>query len=167
MTGAAGRGQPAPSDVRNEVIGKTYTAKPSEIQHEWFVADASGKRLGILASAVARALTGKNKPIYTPNIDTGDFVVVVNAEKIELAARKMDKKVYRRHSMYPGGLKETPYRKMLADHPERVIELAVKGMLPKNKLGEAMFGKLKVYAGPSHPHASQSPREMQIGAKRP
>ncbi|HEX6513101.1 MAG TPA: 50S ribosomal protein L13 [Chloroflexota bacterium] len=147
-------------------MGKTFTAKPSEIQHKWLLVDAQGKRLGILASAVARMLTGKNKPIYTPNIDTGDFVVVVNAEKIELAGSKADKKVYRHHSGYPGGLKETPYRKMQAEHPERIIELAVKGMLPKNKLGEAMFDKLKVYAGPNHPHASQSVEAVEIGAKR-
>ena len=144
------------------MIGKTYVAKPSEIDRKWLIVDAEGKRLGILASAVARMLTGKNKPIYTPNIDTGDFVVVVNAEKIELSGAKANKKVYRHHSMYPGGLKEIPYLKMQAEHPERIIELAVKGMLPKNKLGEAMFGKLKVYAGPNHPHASQSPVEVQI-----
>ena len=147
------------------MIGKTYTAKPSEIVHKWFIVDASGKRLGIVASAIAKTLTGKNKPIYTPNIDTGDFVVVINAEKIELAGAKADKKVYRHHSMFPGGLKETPYRKMLAEHPERVIELAVKGMLPKNKLGNAMYTKLKVYAGPDHPHVSQGPVELQIGVK--
>src|SRR5581483_6885470 len=140
-------------------------AKPSEVERKWYVVDAEGKRLGILAAAVAKTLTGKNKPIYTPNIDTGDFVVVVNADKIELAGTKPDKKVYRTHSMYPGGLKETPYRKMLEEHPERVIELAVKGMLPKNKLGDAMFGKLKVYAGPNHPHASQSPIDLPVRSR--
>jgi len=145
---------------------KTFVATPKDVQHKWYVVDAEGKRLGILASAVARVLIGKNKPIYTPNIDTGDFVVVVNAEKIELAGAKADKKVYRHHSMYPGGLKEIPYRKMLAEHPERIIELAVKGMLPKNKLGDAQFGKLKVYAGPNHPHTSQSPETLEIGASR-
>ncbi len=145
---------------------KTFVATPKDVQHKWYVVDAEGKRLGILASAVARVLIGKNKPIYTPNIDTGDFVVVVNAEKIELAGAKADKKVYRHHSMYPGGLKEIPYRKMLAEHPERIIELAVKGMLPKNKLGDAQFGKLKVYAGPNHPHTSQSPETLEIGANR-
>jgi len=145
---------------------KTFVATPKDIHHKWYVVDAEGKRLGILASAVARVLIGKNKPIYTPNIDTGDFVVVVNAEKIELAGAKADKKVYRHHSMYPGGLKEIPYRKMLAEHPERIIELAVKGMLPKNKLADAQFGKLKVYAGPNHPHTSQSPETLEIGANR-
>ena len=148
------------------MTGKTFVATPSTIDQKWLLVNCEGKRLGILASAVARMLTGKNKPIYTPNIDTGDFVVVVNAEKIELSGAKADKKVYRHHSMYPGGLKETPYRKMQAEHPERIIEMAVKGMLPKNKLGEAMFGKLKVYAGPHHPHGSQSPQSVEIGAKR-
>ena len=148
------------------MTGKTFVATPSTIQHKWLVVDAEGKRLGILASAVARMLIGKNKPIYTPNIDTGDFVVVVNAEKIELSGAKADKKVYRHHSMYPGGLKETPYRKMQAEHPERIIEMAVKGMLPKNKLGDAQFGKLKVYAGPNHPHGSQAPQSVEIGVKR-
>ena len=147
------------------MTGKTYRATPSDIRRKWFVADAQGKRLGILASAVAKTLTGKNKPVYTPNIDTGDFVVVVNAEKIELAGAKADKKVYRHHTMYPGGLRETPYRKMLAEHPERIIEMAVKGMLPKNKLGEAMFTKLKVYAGATHPHASQGLSELKIPSK--
>ncbi len=148
------------------MIGKTFVATPKDVHHNWYVVDAAGKRLGILASVVARMLTGKNKPMYTPNIDTGDFVVVINAEKIELAGAKADKKVYYHHSMYPGGLKETPYRKMLAEHPERGIQLAVKGMMPKNKLGEAMFGKLKVYAGPNHPHTSQSPEPLEIGANR-
>ncbi len=144
------------------MTGTTFTARPKDIQRSWFVVDAEGKRLGILASAVAKTLTGKNKPIYTPNVDTGDFVIVVNAEKVELAGTKPDKKVYRHHSMYPGGLKEVPYRKMLAEHPERIIEQAVKGMLPKNKLGEAMFTKLKVYAGPNHPHESQCPVELPV-----
>ncbi|MBV9119109.1 MAG: 50S ribosomal protein L13 [Chloroflexi bacterium] len=148
------------------MTGKTYTATPKDVEHKWLLVDAEGKRLGILASAVARALTGKNKPIYTPNIDTGDFVIVVNAEKIEVTGAKATNKIYRRHSQYPGGLKETPYYKLQAEHPERIIELAVKGMLPKNKLGQAMFTKLKVYAGPNHPHGAQAPTEMQIGAKR-
>ncbi|HUZ77739.1 MAG TPA: 50S ribosomal protein L13 [Chloroflexota bacterium] len=148
------------------MIGKTYTPTPGEIQRQWYVVDAEGKRLGILASAVARMLTGKNKPIYTPNLDTGDFVIVINAEKVELSGNKADKKVYRHHTLYPGGLREVPYRKMQAEHPERIVELAVKGMLPKNKLGEAMFGKLKVYAGPKHPHASQGPRELMVGGKQ-
>jgi len=147
------------------MTGKTFTATPKDITHQWFVVDASGKRLGILASAVAKTLTGKNKPIFTPNIDTGDFVVVVNAEKIELSGNKADKKIYHRHSQYPGGLKEIPYRKMQAEHPERIIELAVKGMLPKNKLGEAMFTKLKVYKGPHHPHEAQGPQELPVGVK--
>lgn len=147
------------------MTGKTFVAKPADIDRKWFVVDAAGKRLGILASAVAKTLTGKTKPIYTPNIDTGDFVIVVNAEKIEMAGAKADKKVYRRHTMYPGGLRETPYRKMLAERPERVIELAVKGMLPKNKLGRAMGDKLKVYAGANHPHTSQAPQPLEIGAK--
>ncbi|MHB8621730.1 MAG: 50S ribosomal protein L13 [Chloroflexota bacterium] len=149
------------------MTGKTFSATPNDIHRQWFVADAQGKRLGILASAVAKTLTGKNKPIYTPSIDTGDFVIVINAEKVELSGSKADKKVYRHHTMYPGGLREMPYRKMLAEHPEKVIELAVKGMLPKNRLGEAMFGKLKVYAGPTHPHSSQGPKELEIMVKQP
>ena len=148
------------------MIGKTYVATPSTVDRKWVVVDAEGKRLGILASAVARMLTGKNKPTYTPNIDTGDFVVVVNAEKIELGGAKADKKVYYRHSGYPGGLKEIPYRKMQAEHPERIIELAVKGMLPKNKLGDSMFNKLKVYAGAGHPHTSQQPKELPVGSNK-
>ena len=145
---------------------KTFVATPKDVEHKWYVVDAEGKRLGILASAVAKMLTGKNKPMYTPNIDTGDFVIVVNAEKIELAGTKPYKKVYRRHTMYPGGLREVPYLKMQAEHPQRIIELAVKGMLPKNKLGEAMFDKLKVYAGPSHPHGSQAPEPLEIGVRQ-
>jgi large subunit ribosomal protein L13 len=145
---------------------KTYTPKLNEIKRSWYVVDADGKRLGLLASAVAKTLTGKNKPTYTPNLDTGDFVIVVNAEKIELAGTKPDKKVYRTHSMYPGGLKEMSYRKMQSEHPAKVIEEAVRGMLPKNKLGEAMFGKLKVYSGPDHPHGSQGPAELHVGTKR-
>ena len=148
------------------MTGKTFVPKPGDITHDWYVVDATGKRLGILASAVAKTLTGKNKPIYTPNADTGDFVVVINASKIELSGSKADKKVYYRHSMYPGGLKEVPYRKMLEEHPETVIELAVKGMMPKNKLGQAMLTKLKIYAGADHPHTSQAPTELQVGGNR-
>ena len=142
------------------MTGKTFVATPSTIDQKWLLVNCEGKRLGILASAVARMLTGKNKPIYTPNIDTGDFVVVVNAEKIELSGGKADKKVYRHHSMYPGGLKEIPYRKMQAEHPERIIEMAVKGMLPKNKLGREMAKHLRVYAGPTHTQESQKPEPM-------
>ncbi len=148
------------------MLGKTFMPTPADIDRKWLIVDAEGKRLGILASAVARALTGKNKPIYTPNQDTGDFVIVVNAEKVELSGNKADKKVYRHHSMFPGGLKEIPYRKMLAEHPERIIETAVKGMMPKNKLGDAMLGKLKIYVGPTHPHKSQAPAEMIIGGNK-
>ncbi|MBV8085087.1 MAG: 50S ribosomal protein L13 [Chloroflexi bacterium] len=148
------------------MTSNTFVAKPKDITRQWFVVDAAGQRLGILASAVAKTLTGKNKPIYTPNIDTGDFVIVVNADKIELAGTKPNKKVYRRHTQYPGGLREVPYTKMQSEHPERIVEIAVKGMLPKNKLGESMFTKLKVYAGPDHPHGAQAPAELQIASKR-
>ena len=141
---------------------KTYSVKAGEIERRWFVVDAQGKVLGRLATEVARILRGKHKPTYTPHLDTGDFVVVVNAEKIELTGRKADQKTYFRHTGYMGGEKFIPFRRMLEKHPERVIELAVKGMLPKNALGKQMHKKLRVYAGAEHPHQAQQPESLNI-----
>jgi len=142
-------------------VQKTYYPKPSELGHEWFVVDAAGQNLGRLASRIARALTGKHKPSYTPGVDVGDFVVVVNAEKITVTGAKLDEKVYYRHSGYPGGLKRITLREQLARFPERVIESAVWGMLPRNRLRRKLMRKLKVYAGPEHPHAAQRPRPLE------
>lgn len=141
---------------------KTYSVKAGEIEQRWWVVDADGRVLGRLATEIARILRGKHKPTYTPHLDTGDFVVVVNAEKIELTGRKAEQKSYFRHSGYMGGEKFIPFRTMLERHPERVIELAVKGMLPKNALGRQMRGKLKVYAGPEHPHEAQQPQPLAL-----
>ncbi len=141
---------------------KTYHAKPGEVEREWLVIDATDQVLGRLATQIAQILKGKNKPQYTPHVDTGDFVIVVNAEKVRLTGNKAEKKMYYSHSGYIGGLKEVSYERMLAKHPERIIQKAVKGMLPKNTLGRAMNRKLKVYAGPDHPHAAQKPREITL-----
>ncbi len=134
---------------------KTYSTKASDIEREWHVIDASGKTLGRLASEVAQLLRGKHKPIYVPHLDTGDYVIVINADKVRVTGNKAKQKLYYRHSGYPGGLKSTSLAEMMESHPTRVIEHAVKGMLPKNPLGRAMFKKLKVYAGPNHPHQAQ------------
>ena len=139
---------------------KTYMASPSDIERKWYVVDATGYTLGRLSSEVAKILRGKNKPLFTPHIDTGDYVIVVNAEKIKVTGKKLDQKIYYNHSDYVGGMKETTLKEMLAKHPERVIEHAVKGMLPKGPLGRAMIKKLFVYAGPEHPHAAQKPEEL-------
>jgi len=139
---------------------KTYVVKGSEIQREWFVVDAAGQNLGRLATRIATILRGKHKPIYTPSMDVGDFVIIINADKITVTGNKLQEKMYYRHSLYPGGLRETSLQKMLATHPARVIEFAVKGMLPKNRLGRAMVKKLKVYAGATHPHAAQKPKPL-------
>ncbi len=141
---------------------KTYHAKPGEVEREWLLVDANDMVLGRLASRVAQILKGKNKPQYTPHVDTGDFVVVINADKIRLTGNKMATKMAYRHSGYNGGLKETPISRMLERHPDRVITRAVKGMLPKNTLGRAMAKKLKVYAGPEHPHVAQGPRPIDL-----
>lgn len=141
---------------------KTYSAKAEEIERTWYVVDAEGKTLGRLATEVARILRGKHKPIYTPHVDTGDFVVIVNADKIHVTGKRLDQKMYYRHSGYMGGLKETSLRTMLNTHPERVLQLAVKGMMPKNPLGRKMYKKLKVYASPDHPHAAQNPQPMEL-----
>jgi large subunit ribosomal protein L13 len=141
---------------------KTYTAKPGEIQRDWYVVDAEGETLGRLATRIADTLRGKGKPQYTPHVDTGDFVVVVNAEKIQVTGQKLDQKMVRWHSGYPGGLKERTLREQLQRRPTEVIRKAVKGMLPKNRLAAAQLRKLKVYAGPEHPHAAQKPQPMEI-----
>ena len=142
---------------------KTYVTKQEDVQREWFVVDAAGQTLGRLATRVAHVLRGKHKPTYSPSVDTGDYVIVVNAERIHVTGRKLDQKMYYRHSGYPGGLKEITLRNLLQKYPERVIEHAVRGMLPKNRLGRRMYKKLKVYAGPDHPHTAQQPRSLQIG----
>ncbi len=139
---------------------KTFMASPSTIERKWYVVDATGYTLGRLASEVAKVLRGKNKPTYTPSMDTGDYVIVVNAEKITVTGKKLDDKVYYNHSGWVGGLKETTLREMLAKHPERVIEHAVKGMLPKGPLGREMYTKLHVYVGSDHKHAAQKPEAL-------
>lgn len=141
---------------------KTFSANPDKVQREWFVVDASDKVLGRLASEIAHRLRGKHKPEFTPHVDTGDYIVVVNAEKVAVTGNKENAKTYYRHTGYPGGIKETSFKDMIATHPTRVIETAVKGMLPKNKLGRAMFSKLKVYAGDDHRHAAQQPKVLEI-----
>jgi len=141
---------------------KTYSVKAGEIERQWWIVDAQGKILGRVATEIARILRGKHKPIYTPHLDTGDYVVVVNADKIELSGRKADQKEYFRHSGYMGGEKFIPFRRMLEKNPERVIELAVKGMLPKNALGRNMRSKLRVYAGTEHPHEAQNPQVLNL-----
>ena len=139
---------------------KTFMASPATIDRKWYVVDASGMTLGRLASEVAKVLRGKNKAIFTPHIDTGDYVIVINAADVKVTGRKLDQKVYYHHSDYVGGMKETTLREMLAKKPEQVIELAVKGMLPKGPLGREMFTKLHVYAGAEHPHAAQKPETL-------
>ena len=141
---------------------KSYIAKPAEIDHRWYVIDAEDKTLGKLAAEVAMILRGKKKPIYTPHVDCGDYVVVVNAEKVAVTGKKENPKIYRSHSGYPGGLKETTLAELRAKKPEEIIRHAVKGMMPKGKLGRQMFKKLKVYAGPEHPHAAQNPEEWKF-----
>ncbi len=141
---------------------KTYSAKQGDIQREWYVVDATGQTLGRLATRIATVLRGKHKPIYTPGMDTGDYVIVVNADKVAVTGRKLDQKKYYRYSGYPGGLTETGLRRMLQTHPTRVIEFAVRGMLPKNRLGRAMIKKLKVYAGSTHPHEAQQPKPLDV-----
>jgi large subunit ribosomal protein L13 len=141
---------------------RTFTAKTAEIEREWYVIDAEGQTLGRLASKIAPIIKGKHKPIYTPHLDCGDFVIVINAEKVRVTGRKLDQKIYYRHSQYPGGLSSINLRDQLAKHPERVLQAAVRGMLPKNKLGRQMIKKLKVYAGDSHPHQAQQPKPLKL-----
>ncbi|TDB91299.1 50S ribosomal protein L13 [Actinomadura sp. KC216] len=141
---------------------RTYTPKPADVQRQWYVIDATDVVLGRLASQVAQLLRGKHKPIYAPHLDTGDFVVIVNAEKVALSGNKLEQKRAYRHSGYPGGLRSVTYADLLEKHPERAVEKAIKGMLPKNSLGRKMFGKVKVYAGPDHPHQAQKPVPFEI-----
>jgi len=140
----------------------TQSAREQDVQHDWYVVDAQGQTLGRLATQVATILRGKNKPSYTPHVDCGDYVVVVNAEKVHVTGQKMAQKKYYRHSGYPGGLKEVTLRDQLDKFPNRVIEAAVRGMLPHNRLGRRMFKKLKVYAGPDHPHEAQQPKMLEL-----
>ena len=139
---------------------KSFMASPATIERKWYVVDATGYTLGRLSSEVAKVLRGKNKPIFTPHIDCGDYVIVVNADKVKVTGKKLDQKVYYNHSDYVGGMRETTLREMMAKKPERVVELAVKGMLPKGPLGREMFTKLHVYAGAEHPHAAQQPEAL-------
>ena len=146
----------------NQQAMKTYTAKAGQVEHGWYVVDAQNKVLGRLAVQIASRLRGKHKPTYTPHVDTGDFIVVVNASKLRVTGRKAERKIYYHHSGYPGGIKETTFAKLHAAKPERVLEKAVKGMLPKGPLGYAMLRKLKIYAGSTHPHSAQQPKNLEI-----
>ncbi|MCD5410830.1 MAG: 50S ribosomal protein L13 [Clostridiales bacterium] len=141
---------------------KSYLARPNEIERKWYIVDAEGKTLGRMATQIATVLRGKHKPEFTPHVDTGDFVVVVNAEKIVLTGKKLDQKFYTYHTGYAGGLRQIPYRKMIAEQPEKIIMSAVKGMLPKTRLGRKMLTKLKVFAGPTHKHEAQTPEELSV-----
>jgi large subunit ribosomal protein L13 len=141
---------------------KTLSIRAQDVRHDWLVVDAADRTLGRLATEIAHRLRGKHKAEYTPNVDTGDFVIVINADKVRVTGRKVTDKIYYHHTGYPGGIKGVTFGRMQAEHPERVIETAVRGMLPHNPLGRAMFRKLKVYAGPSHPHAAQQPQTLEI-----
>ncbi|MBQ0713335.1 MAG: 50S ribosomal protein L13 [Porticoccus sp.] len=141
---------------------KTFSAKPETVQHDWFVIDAAEQTLGRLAAGIASRLRGKHKPEFTPHVDTGDYIVVINAEKVRVTGNKAKNKIYHHHTGYPGGLKSISFEKLIDKAPERVIEGAIKGMLPKGPLGNAMFKKLKVYAGTEHPHTAQQPQELNI-----
>jgi len=143
---------------------KTFTAKPHEVQRDWFIVDATGKVLGRVAAEIARRLRGKHKPEFTPHVDTGDYIVVVNAEKLRVTGNKAKDKLYHRHTTYPGGIRTTNFEKLQTKHPERVLTLAVKGMLPKGPLGYAMIKKMKIYPGAEHPHSAQQPKPLQIEA---
>jgi len=141
---------------------KSFRLKPEEREKQWYVVDAKDKVLGRMATQIAKILTGKNNPQYTPNVDSGDFVIVINADKVKMTGSKMDDKIYRRFSRYPGHMKEFTTKQMLAKHPESIVTLAVKRMLPKNKIGRTMFQKLKVYAGDQHPHTAQKPKQIEL-----
>jgi large subunit ribosomal protein L13 len=141
---------------------KSYMARPLEVERRWYVVDAEGQTLGRLATEIARVLRGKNKPQYTPHVDTGDFVVVVNAEKVVVTGKKAEQKVYRWHSGYPGGLKETSYEQMMERRPTEILRKAVKGMMPNTRLARQQLRKLKIYAGPEHPHAAQNPQRLEV-----
>jgi large subunit ribosomal protein L13 len=148
--------------LKELTVNKTYATKPSDIRRDWYIVDAEGQTLGRLATRIAAVLKGKHKPIYTPSMDTGDYVIVVNAEKVVATGRKMDEKMYYRHTGFPGGLRTINLREQLAKHPDRVLLAAVRGMLPHNRLGRAMFKKLKVYAGAEHPHAAHKPKKLEL-----
>lgn len=141
---------------------KTFSAKAHEVKRDWYIVDASNKVLGRLATEIARRLRGKHKAEYTPHVDTGDYIIVTNAEKVMVTGRKFKQKMYHSHSNFPGGIKSVPFNKMQQSKPERIIELAIKGMLPKNSLGREMYRKLKVYVGNEHPHAAQQPKQLEI-----
>jgi large subunit ribosomal protein L13 len=141
---------------------KSYKARPLEVERKWYVVDAEGRTLGRLATEIAKILRGKNKPQYTPHVDVGDFVVVVNAEKVVVTGKKAEQKVYRRHSGYPGGMKETSYGRMMERRPDEILRRAVYGMMPKTRLARRQMGKLKIYAGPEHPHAAQNPQKLEV-----
>lgn len=141
---------------------KSYCAKPNEVQQDWLLVDAEGQTLGRLAVEIAHRLRGKHKPVFTPHVDTGDFIVVINAEKVKLTGKKIEDKKYYRHTGYPGGIRETNAAKMLATKPTDILTIAVKGMLPKNSLGRKMLSKLKVYAGSAHPHQAQQPQPLEL-----
>jgi large subunit ribosomal protein L13 len=141
---------------------KSYMARPLEVERKWYVVDAEGKHLGRLATEIVRVLRGKNKPQYTPHVDVGDFVVVVNAERVAVTGRKAEQRIYRRHSGYPGGMKETSYEQMLARKPTEILRKAVYGMMPKTRLARKQFKKLKIYAGPEHPHTAQAPQTLEV-----
>ena len=143
---------------------KTFSAKPAEVRRDWFIVDATGKTLGRLSTEIARRLRGKHKPEYTPHVDTGDYIVVVNAEKVRVTGNKLKDKMYHHHTGYIGNLKSVPLEKVLAETPERVIQRAVKGMLPRGPLGRQMYSKLKVFAGPEHPHTAQQPMPLAVNA---
>jgi large subunit ribosomal protein L13 len=149
-----------PEEYQNKM--RTYVVSQEEITRKWFVVDADGKTLGRLASEIARILKGKHKPIYSPHLDVGDYVVVVNAERVAVTGRKMDQKMYYRHTGYPGGIRESNLRDLLARHPTYAVKFAVRGMLPKNRLGRKMIRKLKIYAGPEHPHQAQQPEPLEL-----
>jgi len=143
---------------------KTFSAKPAEVRREWFVVDATDKPLGRLASEIAHRLRGKHKPVYTPHVDTGDYIVVINAEKVHVSGRKEDDKLYHHHTGYPGGLKTVNLASLREKHPERIIELAVKGMMPRNSLGRSMLRKLRVFAGGEHEHTAQQPKPLEFSS---
>ena len=143
-------------------MSSTYMAKPQDIERKWYVIDAEGKTLGRLASEAASILRGKNKPTFTPHMDTGDYVIIINAEKVEVTGKKRKEKIYKRHTGYPGGLREITFEKLQAKAPEEIIRHAIKGMMPKGKLGRQMYKKLKVYAGPEHKHAAQKPEVWEF-----
>ncbi len=141
---------------------KSFIAKPAEVERKWYVIDAEGQNLGRMATQIAMILRGKNKPIFTPHVDCGDYVIVINAEKVAVTGNKRKEKIYKRHTGYPGGLRETTFEEMMVKHPTEVVRHAVKGMMPKGKLGRQMYKKLKVYAGPEHNHAAQKPEVLDI-----